>query len=158
VAAGGEAGADVGASSGVDGELRRAATGDGPAAPPTAAAGIEAEHEQVEQHLEHVRDDPRPARAADAADDAIAVEHQHRRHRRQRPLAGADQVLDALAQAVHVGDVGREREVVDLVVEDDAARRDQLGAVVAVDGGGERDRVAVAIDHAQVAGAARARA
>ena len=96
-----------------------------------------------------------PPAAPDGHLHAIAVEHDGRRHRRQRALARRDRILRAADQPERVGHARLQREVVHLIVEQDAGlARDQLGAEAQVDGRGQRHRVALGVDDAQVGGAA----
>ena len=111
-------------------------------------------HQAVEQHLQHRGDDAAAAGAAGGQPGAlVGPEHQRGGHRTEGPAAGGDGVLCPLAQAVGIGGTGLGREVVHLVVEQEARprHRDAI-AIGGVEGGGERHQAAVAVHHREVGG------
>ena len=87
-----------------------------------------------------------PAEPTASSSLPSGVEHQGRRHRRKRPLAGLDPVRDRPAI-----DLGHEREIGQLVVEQEAAHHDARAEIV-LDRRRHGDRVAVAVDDREVAG------
>ena len=103
--------------------------------------------DDVEQGLQHGRDDAAAAGRAEHHHQLAALADDGRAHRAERPLAGRDRVRFALHQAVAVRHAELGGEVVHLVVEQHAgARRGDLGAEPVVQGVGHGDGVALAID------------
>ncbi len=102
-------------------------------------------------------DDRRAARRTDAGQQpaAVGLEHQCRAHARAWPFAR----LDAIGHRFALGVTRLEGEVGELVVQQVAARQpgaavvEQARAEGLFDGGGHRQRVAVGVDDADVAGA-----
>jgi len=82
--------------------------------------GAEVIFENVEQHLEDGGDDPRAAGAADREEGAAVSQDDGRRHARERPFLRANEVRVRLPQAVGVDLARLGREIVHLVVHDNA--------------------------------------
>ena len=112
------------------------------------------ERQDIERDLQHAADDSRAAGAAGRHDRHAVFGDDYRRHRRERALA-APHFVGALAfEPIRVGHAGRDREIVHLVVEEDAERgHAHLGAEHGVDRGRQRDDVAVLVRDQQVRGA-----
>jgi hypothetical protein len=108
--------------------------------------------QQVEQHLNHLGGDPRAAAAAEGVGLA-PLPGDHRRHRGEHPLSRRHGVGLPLHQPEEVGLARRGGEVVHLVVEEEpGARHPEAAAEELVEGGGEGDQVAVAVDDREVGG------
>ena len=81
---------------------------------------VHAEIDRIDDGLQRRRDDTGAARAASHQPRLAVLQDQGRRHRRQRAFARLDGVGFAADQAVGVGHTGLGREIVHLVVEQDA--------------------------------------
>ena len=114
---------------------------------------VHAEIDRIDDGLQRRRDDTGAARAAGHQPRLAVLQDQGRRHRRQRAFARLDGVGFAANQAVGVGHAGFGREVVHLVVEQDAGA---VGDDPATEGKiqcvRDRHRVAFAIDDGVVRG------
>ena len=111
--------------------------------------------EHIDDHLQHRGDDAAAARRSRHQHRLAVLQHDGRRHRRQRPLAGPGQIGLEADQAEGVGGAGRRGEIVELVVEQHAgAFGDQADAVGKIQRIGVADRVALAVDHREMRGVA----
>ena len=107
--------------------------------------------DDVEQHLEHSGDDATAARSAEHEPDLSIPDDDRRRHRRQHALVRSNRVRLAADEAKHVWRAGPRGEVIHLVVEQEAAARDDIAATErVVDRRRARNRVAVLVDHGEV--------
>src|SRR3954468_8723145 len=105
---------------------------------------VELPVEHADERLRYVVDDGGAAeRADDELQAPLAVEHHRRRHARAWALAAGHRVRRA----------GREIEIGELVVEEEAAHHD-AAAEDGLDGGRHRHRVAIAAHDREMAGAA----
>ena len=103
--------------------------------------------DHVAHDLQHRGDDAAAAGRAGHQERLAVLEHDGRRHRGQRALAGAGRVGVAAEQAIGVGRARCGGEVVELVVEEDAgALGDEADAVAEIQRVGVGDRVAHAVD------------
>ena len=118
---------------------------------------------QLHVVVDHVRDDVvrhgNDAGSARGADDheqfTVRVEDDAGSHGREHTFTRRDRVGFTLHQAVAVGSAGCGREVVHLVIEQEArAGHGHVAAVTVVQGRGGAYRVAVGIDHRIVGGGA----
>ena len=111
-------------------------------------------HEPVQQHLQHGGDDPTaPGTARRQQRPAIAVEDQRWGHRTEGAALRSDGVLTALAQAIGIGRPGLGREVIHLVVEQEAGtRHGDAIAVGRVQGGGRAHHAPITVHHREVGG------
>ena len=110
---------------------------------------VEPPVEQRDERLDDIEDDAAAARRAEHGFDvALVVEDDGRRHGAARPLARRHGVGDGLARRVH----RHEGKIRQLVVEQEAGRP-VVRAEAALDGGGHRHGIAVAVDDRDVAGA-----
>ena len=95
---------------------------------------------------EGLRNNGRPAGCAHAEDRLTISEHQCRAHARERPLARLNGVGLGAHQAEEVWHPRLRREVVHVVVEQDAgARHDDLAAKARIERGGARHPVALGV-------------
>ena len=111
--------------------------------------------EHVDDHLQHRGDDAAAAGRARHQHRLAVFQHDGRRHRRQRPLAGAGQIGLEADQAEGIRRAGRRGEIVELVVEQHAgAVGDQPDAIAEIQRVGVADRVARTVDHRKMRGVA----
>src|ERR1700691_6603686 len=112
---------------------------------------VEMERENVERDLQDSADDGWAAGAAGRHHRHAFLRDDYRRHRREWALARPHLVGALAFEVVRVRHSRRDGEIVHLIVKDDAERgHAQLGAEHGIDGGSDRDDVAVFVRDQQV--------
>ncbi len=115
------------------------------------------EVDRVHQHLQHRRDDAAAAGRAGDENGRPVLEHDGRRHRGQRALARAGRIGGPAGEPERIGGAGLGGEIVERVVEQDAALAGhEAEPVVEIERGRHGDRVAVAVDDRHMGGVAAA--
>ncbi|MCY1214229.1 hypothetical protein D9M72_260370 [compost metagenome] len=107
---------------------------------------VQAPVQHAHQGLGHVIDDGAAAGRPHQQIGPVAAQHDHRRHRAARTLAG----LDAVGHEPAFGVPVRRRKIRHLVIQQKAAHED-LAAEFAFDGGGHAQRIALGVHRHQVA-------
>ena len=102
----------------------------------------------IQNHLQHGCDDGRPARRAGNEHRLIVFQHERWRHRTEHALTGGNGIGCVPEQPVLVGLGGAGGKIVHFVVhQNTSAGNDPLIAKAAVQGRGQGNHHAVAIDH-----------
>ena len=114
---------------------------------------VHVEVDHIQQHLQHRRNDTRPARRTQHQERLAVAHHDGRSHRRERPLARLNRIGLALHQSKQCSALRLGSEIIHFVVEQKAqAGNGNAAAVTIVQRVSNRDRVARRVDDRIVRG------